>query len=151
MFYARIVWKSGFSWKNDQLSNPPEYHFKKGYLLCLCCWWLFSFVAFFVFAKIVPSIKGQWGTWSVISTGQDTDWEQHRTKFWGKYLCITEMKRQEHREWYVTSSIIIWCFYHMWRRWSMGRARYVALKGGKKDVPKYEFEYMKRQVRYLTY
>jgi hypothetical protein len=32
----------------------------------------------------------------------------------------------------------------------MGRAGYVTLKGGKKDVPKYEFEYMKRQLRDLT-
>ena len=99
MLYARLVWKSGFSWKNNQLSNLSEYHFKKCFFLpCFCCWWLFSFVAFFVFANIVPSIKGQWGTWSLISAGQNTEWEQHGIKFWGIYLYITEMKQQKHTE-----------------------------------------------------
>jgi len=87
---------------------------------------------FFIFANMVPSLKGQWGTWSLISTGQNIDWEQHGTKFWGKYLYITKMKQQEHTEEYVMSSIIICCSRHMWGRWCMGRAGYVALKGGEK-------------------
>jgi hypothetical protein len=65
-WYERVV--SAERMINCQISQ--KIILKRGFFFC------FDFIV----ANILTSIKGQRGTWSLISTGQNIDWEQHETK-----------------------------------------------------------------------